>query len=235
VTCPRVILVTDPAFGDESIVRTIQAVAAALPPGWFCVQLRDKHRPTVSLRVFASWLRVVTRAVGAMLVVNGNARLARDVGADGVHLGRDAGTVAEARAAYGGRAWVSVAAHSNDAVRRGVGDGADAVLVSPVFLTRPPSPLAPLGLGFGHGDGHGRGRGRGRATEKAGRGLDALRSARILAGKRCAVYALGGVGPENAHACAEAGADGVALIRALLASAEPGRVARAIHRAIALC
>jgi thiamine-phosphate pyrophosphorylase len=210
---PRVILVTDPAFGDERIVRTIEAAAAALPPGWLCVQLRDKRRATASLRVFASRLRVVTRAVGAALVVNGDARVARDVGAEGVHLGAKSGAVAEARAVCGARAWVSVAAHSNEAVRRGVEDGADAVLVSPVFLTRPPSLFD---------------------AEKPGRGLDAVRDARVLAGKRCAVYALGGVGPESARGCAEAGADGVALIRALLASAEPARIARAIHDALAL-
>jgi thiamine-phosphate pyrophosphorylase len=209
---PRVILVTDPAFGDEKIVQTIESAAQALPPGWLCVQLRDKHRAIVSLRVFASRLRLVTRALGAALVVNGDARLARDVGAEGVHLGSGAGTVAEARAACGRSAWVSIACHSNEAVRRGVEEGADAVLVSPVFPSRPPSLYD---------------------AEKAGRGLDAVRSARILSGDRCAVYALGGVGPENALACVDAGADGVAVIRALLASAEPGRVARAVHDALA--
>jgi thiamine-phosphate pyrophosphorylase len=150
--------------------------------------------------------------VGASLVVNGDPRLARDVGADGVHLGGDAGTVADARAICGRSSWVSVAAHSNAAVQRGADDGADAVLVSPVFPTRPPSPLDPA---------------------KTGRGLDAVRGARILVGNRCAVYALGGVTPDNAAACAAAGADGVALIRALLASAEPARVARAIHDGLA--
>jgi thiamine-phosphate pyrophosphorylase len=209
---PRIILVTDPAFGDDAIVRCVDAVARVLPAGWLCVQLRDKHRPIVSLRVFASRLRLATRAVGAALVVNGDARLARDVGADGVHLGRDAGTVADARAVCGPSAWVSVAAHSNAAVQRGADDGADAVLVSPVFPSRPPSLLDGL---------------------KTGRGLDAVRGARILVGKRCAVYALGGVTADNAAACAAAGADGVALIRALLASAEPARVARALHDALA--
>jgi thiamine-phosphate pyrophosphorylase len=208
---PRVILVTDPVFGDDAIVRCAEIVARALPEGWLCVQLRDKHRPLVSLRVFASRLRVVTRAVGASLVVNGDARLARDVGADGVHLGKGAGTVADARALLG-RAWVSVSAHSDGAVRRGLEDGADAVLVSPVFPSRPPSVYAP---------------------SKEGRGLEALRSAKRIAAGRVAVYALGGVDADNARACAEAGADGVAVVRALLASPEPGRIAQAIHNALA--
>jgi thiamine-phosphate pyrophosphorylase len=208
---PRIILVTDPAFGDDAIVHCIEATASKLPQGTLCVQLRDKQRAVVSLRVFASRLRLVTRAVGATLVINGDARLARDVGADGVHLGRDAGSVEDARGAVGKRGWITVSAHSDGAVRRGIAEGADGVLVSPVFPSRPPSILAP---------------------SKEGRGLDALRMAKALAGDRVAIYALGGVDADNARACGEAGADGVAVVRALLASPEPARVARAIHDAL---
>jgi len=208
---PTLILVTDPFFGDDALVSCIEAAGKNLPRGAFCVQLRDKQRNVVSLRVFASRLRLVTRALGATLVINGDARLARDVGADGVHLGRDAGTVDDARSIVGKRAWISVSAHSDGAVRRGIAEGADAVLVSPVFPSRPPSVLAP---------------------SKEGRGLEALRTARSVAGDRVGIYALGGVDADNARACAEAGADGVAVVRALLASPEPGRIARAIHAAV---
>jgi thiamine-phosphate pyrophosphorylase len=206
---PVVILVTDPAFGDDPIVQCVEAVARALPRGAFCVQLRDKHRALVSLRVFASRLRLVTKSLGASLLINGDPRLARDIGADGVHLGRDAGSVADARTVCGGS--VSVSAHSDNAVRRAVRDGADAVLVSPVFPSRPPSAYA---------------------QEKEGRGLQALRSARAVATGRLRVFALGGVDADNARACAQAGADGVAVVRALLATPEPGRVARAMHDAM---
>jgi thiamine-phosphate diphosphorylase len=212
---PRIILVTDPAFGDDGIVRCVEAAGSALPWGSLCVQLRDKHRTVVSLRVFASRLRLVTRAVSASLVINGDARLARDVGADGVHLGRGAGTVDEARALCGARAWVSVSAHSDGAIRRAIADRADAVLVSPVFPSRPPSVFAP---------------------SKEGRGLEALRNAHALAVEApspIAVYALGGVDADNTRACADAGADGVAVVRALLASPEPARAARDIHDALA--
>ena len=208
---PRVILVTDPVFGDDGIVRCVEAVARALPPGALCVQLRDKHRALVSLRVFASRLRLVTRSLGAALLINGDPRLARDVGADGVHLGQGSGTVAEARTTCGPGAWISTSAHSDGAVRRALADGADAALVSPVFPSRPPSVYA---------------------DQKEGRGLDALRSARIVAGDRLLLYALGGVDADNTRACAQAGADGVAVVRALLACPEPGRVARAMHDAL---
>ncbi|HZU82950.1 MAG TPA: thiamine phosphate synthase, partial [Polyangiaceae bacterium] len=139
---PRLVLITDPVFGDEPIARCVRAVGRALPRGALCVQLRDKRRPVVSLRVFAWRLRAITREIGALLVVNGEPAVARDVGADGVHLGAGACGVAEAKAICGRGAFVSVAAHSDDEVRSAVRDGADAVLVSPVFSTRPPSAAA---------------------------------------------------------------------------------------------
>lgn len=212
VSSPRVVLVTDRAFGDDVIERCIRAAGAALPAGALSVQLRDGSRLKGSLRLFAGRLRTVTQAVGARLVVNGDARIARDVGADGVHLGRGAGSVAEARAILRG-AWVSIAAHSDDDVRRAADEGADAVFVSPVFPTRPPTL---------------------QARTKEARGLAAIRAARALAGPRTVVFALGGVTADNTQACIRAGAGGVAVLRALLASADPARVARAIDDAMSV-
>lgn len=215
---PRLVLITDPAFGDDVILRCVEAVAEALPAGAFCVQLRDKRRIVPSLRMIAAQLRTATRKAGAWLVINGDARLARDVGADGVHLGGGAGSVAEARSTLGSASSISVAAHTNDDVRRAVDSGADAVLVSPVFSTRSPGVPHSALLAF----------------EKRARGLAALVEARELAGARLAVFALGGVTPERVRDCASAGADGVAVLRALLNSPRPAALARSIHDSLAL-
>ena len=214
---PRIVLITDPAFGDDAILRCVTACARALPKGALGVQLRDKRRALPSLRVFASSLRALTDRLGAWLVVNGDARLARDVGADGVHLGGGVGSVGAARRAVGRATWVSVAAHSDEEARRAAADGADAILVSPVFSTRTPSPLTTVAL----------------APAKAPRGLEAIRSARNVTGGRVKLYALGGVTSGRAAICAAAGADGVAVIRALLASDNPAAASRAIHDAFA--
>lgn len=212
---PRVLLVTDAGFGDDVVLDCVRRVGGSLPSGAFGVQLRDKRRPIVSLRVFAWQLRLATRAAGAPMFVNGNAQLARDVGADGVHLGGGAGTVQSARAVLHRECLISVAAHSDDDVRRAVVEGADAVLVSPVFDSRGHPPL--------------------QLERKKGRGVEAIRSARRVAPPQFFVYALGGVTAAGVPACVAAGADGVALVRGLLASDEPGRVARAIHDAFDRC
>jgi thiamine-phosphate pyrophosphorylase len=214
---PRLILVTDPAFGDGPTLRTITAVGRALPRGAFAVQLRDKRRPTASLRMFATELRAATRAYGAPLLVNGRAEVARDAGADGVHLGSGAAvargtraSVDDARACFVRPAWVTLATHT-DAEVRAAGDAAvDAVLVSSVFATRALVSDA---------------------VEKAPRGVAAIASARAAARRGVAVYALGGITVDRVPQCVRAGADGVAVIRAVFASADPGRDARAIHDA----
>ncbi|MBV9947549.1 MAG: thiamine phosphate synthase [Myxococcales bacterium] len=230
---PRIVLVTDPGFADEVVVRCIGDAARVLPAGALCVQLRDKARPLTSLRLFALQLRAVTADAGAALVVNGDPRLARDVGADGVHLGGDARargvSVREARSVCGDAAWVSVAAHSDDDVQRARDEGADAALVSPIFDSHPHRAMKRLSATAADDP-----------DFKQGRGLGALRRARIIArassqrpGPALSLYALGGVTVERARACMEAGADGIAVIRALLGSDEPGRSARAFHDAVA--
>jgi thiamine-phosphate pyrophosphorylase len=220
---PRVVLVTDRSYGDDVIVRCVRAAAAAMPAGWLAVQLRDKARARVSLRVFAAELRAVTRELGAALVINGDAEIARDVGADGVHLGGGAGpagegprqstrSVASAKATMQRPTWVSVAAHTDEEVRRAAAEGADAVLVSPVYDS---------------------------TGKKKGRGVEVVREARrILSAasernKRVSVVALGGVDAARAGECMAAGADAVAVVRALLGTGEPFRSASALHDALA--
>lgn len=131
-------------------------------------------------------LLAAARESGSLFVVNGDVDLAAHIGADGVHLGGPSPDVARARARIDG--WVSVAAHDDDAVARAVREGATAALVSPIF----PTP--------GHGP---------------PRGTGALQAARAVVGDRLLLYALGGVDGSSAAACAEAGADGVAAIRAV--------------------
>lgn len=213
-SAPRAWLVTDPRFGDDVIVRCIRRVSRVLDRGAFGVQLRDKKRAIPSLRLFASQVRLVTREAGALFVINGYSedavRVARDVGADGVHLGGGAGTVAQARALMGSNAWVSMAAHTDDDVRRASRERANAVLVSPIFATAAASHASAAG-----------------ASRKVPRGVEALRSARAAAPELC-VIALGGITADTVASCISAGADGVAVIRALLASDHPDEVARAI-------
>jgi thiamine-phosphate pyrophosphorylase len=202
VRMPRVLLVTDPAYADAHIERVVRDVAEVLPPGEFGVQLRDKRRPRAAVRALAERLRSLTLRRGAPLMINGDVELAREVDADGVHLGGDVPRLAMGRPAFPG--WISVAAHSDADVLRASEDGVDAVLVSPIYATPGKGPP---------------------------RGLAALESARVRAG-RLAIYALGGVDAARAAGCVRAGATGVAVLRALLDSKDPRAEAGAILAAL---
>jgi thiamine-phosphate pyrophosphorylase len=193
VTPPRLFLVTDPAYTFAHIETVISRMGDALPGGSFGVQLRDKSRARDDVRAFAERLRALTFASAAPLLVNRDLGLARETRADGVHLGKDARALGEARLALPG-AWISVAAHSDADVERALRGGADAVFVSPIYET--PGKGSP-------------------------RGLRAIERAKSIGGDALAVYALGGVTAARARACREAGATGVAVIRAILGAPDP--------------
>lgn len=154
------------------------------------VQLRDPGLAVRELARLGAELRARTRDVGAALVVNDRVDLALLLEADGVHLGRRSVSVADARVLLGERAWLSTSAHSVDDVLAAARAGATATLLSPIFAS--PGKGAPLGVGA----------------------LAEARAALAARGLTVQLFALGGVTLQNAAACLEAGADGVAAIRA---------------------
>lgn len=196
-------LVTDPAYG---IARTLATVGAVSLADRFVVQHRDKRGSALAVADDARRLRDATRAVGARLVLNaGNTvddvlALAHHVGADGVHLPAACGiTVRDVREALGAGAFASAAVHDDDAARRMVDAGASAILVSPIFTS----------------------------DKLPARGVEALQRASAIArGTSTRVLALGGVDARRVASCFAAGADGVAVIRALYDASDIPTVAR---------
>ena len=91
----------------------LAATQAALAAGIRWLQYRNKLAPAALRRAQASALRELTRMHGARLIVNDDPQLAAEVQADGVHLGRDDGSVAEARAHVGATAVVGVSAYDD--------------------------------------------------------------------------------------------------------------------------
>jgi thiamine-phosphate pyrophosphorylase len=186
---PRVVQLTalDVVPRDE-LLRRLDRVASLEPASRraFAVQLRD---PQLQGRALLDWgreLRERTRAIGAALIVNDRLDLALLLDADGVHLGRRSVGVADARRLVGDR-FVARSAHGLDEARAAAAEGANAVVLSPVFAT--PGKGTPLGL-------------------------DAVAEARAALARPVALVALGGIDAGRGRACLAAGADGVAVIRA---------------------
>lgn len=181
------------------------ALEAALRGGVRFVQFREKDLPYQErLRLGRE---VASRAFehGARLLVNGDPELAEALDADGVHLGKGTVSVSAMRA-EGYADLIGYSAHTGEEAARAFAEGADFVTLSPVFPTKSKFSSGPL------------------------LGLDAFgRELKIAGGP---VYALGGVGAENAATCLARGARGVALIGAILGADDPALAAREVRAAL---
>jgi len=194
---PRVVLITDPRYSRSHVASVIDAAAAALRSrASLLVQLRDKDASPTDLREHAEELRRVTERARVGFVINAKARalvdVAIDTGADGVHVPCSLKAMGYVQDAWTrGMPWISVPAHTDGDVALAVRGHATAALVSPIWETE--------------------GKGPPRGTPAIDAALATRGDAALL------VYALGGVVTgDQALAAATAGADGVAVIRALL-------------------
>lgn len=178
-------------------------VAAACDAGLPAVQLREKDLGGRALWALAERLRAITARTGALLLVNERIDVAVAAGADGVHLGGGALAVADARALLPPGALVGVSTHAADEV---AATDADYAVFGPVWDT--PSKRA-----FG-----------------APQGVARLGAA--VAAARVPVLAIGGADAATAAAARDAGAHGIAVIRAILGAADPAAATRALCAAV---
>lgn len=189
----RLLAITD-RLGVPGGRLLVSAIEAALAGGVDAVQLREKDLPDAELVALAAKLRALTSRYGAALLINGRPDIARQIGADGVHLPSAIADVSAARAVLGAEGIVGVSAHSGADVAAAHADGADYVTFGPVFST--PSKAA-----FGEP-----------------LGLSALRE--VCASVPIPVFALGGVRPNRAVEITATGAR-IAAISALLHAPDP--------------
>lgn len=227
----RLMVLTDRRMAAGAGHRLDEVVARAAAAGATAVVVREKDLGADERRALAERLRTVTADAEAALVVAGDAELAVDVGADGVHLAAgdpwlDDHTRRALRAAAPGRPVVGRSCHTLAEVQAAAEPGrADYVTYSPVFAT-PSKPGYGPAVGL---DGLAAAR---LVTDGAGGPLRSVARRRrsYLGGAgasplgRMAVVALGGIGPGRAGACHRAGADGVALMGEVMRAGEPGAV-----------
>ncbi len=178
--------------------RLVDEVEAALAGGAVMVQFRDKSNDAAWRLATARSLQARCAAHGALLIVNDDIALAQAVGAAGVHLGRDDGSPAAARARLGAGAIIGVSCYDEfDRAVDAAGAGADYIAFGSLF----PSPTK---------------RGAVRCD------LSLLARARALGP---AIVGIGGVTLENAPEAIAAGADALAVISALFDSGDVRGVA----------
>jgi thiamine-phosphate pyrophosphorylase len=185
----------------------LDVVSQAVTAGVRAVQLREKDLPTRDLYYLAEKLLAVTRAAGAALLINDRVDVAMALSADGVHLTRRSLPPRECRELLGPERLIGVSCHSLAEVRESEDGGANFVVLGPIFQT--PSKAAygpPLTTA-------------------------ALREAR--AGTGLPVLAIGGIRESLVGEVMAAGADGVAVISAVMAAHDSGQAAATLLAAVA--
>lgn len=118
-------------------------VEAALAGGCRVLQFRDKESTMAERVARARALRELTRRFGCALLINDDLALARLIDADGVHLGRDDGSLAAARAILGPAKILGTSCYADlTAAIDASAAGADYVAFGAVYPS-PTKPLAP--------------------------------------------------------------------------------------------
>ncbi len=96
-------------------------VAACIEGGVDIVQLREKHLPDAELVRRAAVVRQVCADYGVPFILNDRPDLARDAGADGVHVGQDDTSPAEARQIVGDHALIGLSTHATAELETALG------------------------------------------------------------------------------------------------------------------
>jgi thiamine-phosphate pyrophosphorylase len=183
---PKLYAITDRQWSNcthEEIVRMF------LDGGANLIQLRDKEASGRELLDQAMACLKLTRKAGATLIINDRVDVALTAGADGVHLGQDDLSVAEAREILGEDKIIGVSTHSIAQFRAALETSANYIAVGPVYPTLTKENPAPVV------------------------GLELVREARKLTDRP--LVAVGGISHARAPEVIEAGADCVAVISAL--------------------
>jgi thiamine-phosphate pyrophosphorylase len=184
---------------DTAICRARQLDPAALAQacldgGARLLQVRAKDDASADVVALVRTMMRAAAAVGARVIVNDRADVARIAGADGVHVGQTDLSVDAVRAIVGPDRIVGLSTHDRRQVDSALGTSADYVAVGPIFDT------GTKDTGYGP------------------RGLDLIAYA---AGRGKPVVAIGGMTLERAPDVVAAGASAVAVITDILVGGDP--------------
>lgn len=201
----RLYVVTD---RHEAAGRALEEiVAAAAQGGAGAIQLREKDLSARALYALGARLQAALAPYGVPLLINDRLDVALALDAAGVHLAGHSLPTAVARRVLGAGKLLGVSTHSVEEACRAAEDGADFIVFGPVFTT--PSKVA-----YG-----------------PPQGLQQLRT--VARAVPIPVIAIGGIDHTNLPQVVQAGAYGVAMIRAVLAAPDPQKATQQLQAALA--
>ena len=197
------VLITNRKVCETKLTDIIEQ---AVEGGVGTVQLREKDLSTSDLYSLAKEIRGITKRKGANLIINDRVDIAIAVNADGVHLGWQSLEIGIVRKMVGRDKLIGFSAHNLEEAERAGNSGADYISISPIFDTANKDYfIKPLGVG---------------------------EIGKIKAQINIPVIALGGINENNVNKVLRNGADGIAVISAILLSDSPKQTVTKICRKI---
>ena len=172
----------------------IERVRLAIRGGVSVLQYRPKDKPFEQSLNEGNALKRICAERGVLFIVNDDISLAHELRADGVHLGQDDGTVAQAREILGQHSIIGISTHNRGEALKAEAEGADYLGFGAMYPT-----------------------GSKEITHMPGTsGLASIRDHVKLP-----IVAIGGISPSNACRVIDSGADAVAVISSVLSSPRP--------------
>jgi thiamine-phosphate pyrophosphorylase len=183
--------------GQTAACSHPESIALACEAGVRWVQLRVKDQSEEAVFLQAAEAKYICRQYGAKLVINDYPAIAKAIGADGVHLGKEDMPVAEARKIVGNMV-IGATANTFDDILAHARSGADYVGLGPFRFTNTKKKLSPL-LGL--------------------EGYKNILAQCRLNGLQLPIIAIGGIELEDVAEILQTGVHGVA-VSSLIARAE---------------
>jgi thiamine-phosphate pyrophosphorylase len=182
-------------FGYVAPSDVIQVTQQLLTGGADIIQLRAKDAEMNQIIEAAKQILPLCKSAGIPFILNDFPELAVELGADGVHIGQDDGSIYEVRSSIGEDMLIGRSTHSLEQARQAMADGADYIGFGPLF----PTPT------------------------KAGRpaiGLEDVATMETEVGQYVPAFCIGGIKMENLTEVINAGAKRCVIVSKLLTAAD---------------
>ncbi|MCM8782544.1 MAG: thiamine phosphate synthase [Candidatus Omnitrophica bacterium] len=192
---------------DTADKKDLLALAsAAIAGGVDIIQLRYKHGNIKDILKIGKALREITAKCNVLFIVNDDVTLANALDADGVHLGREDLSIQKGRAIIGEKKIIGYSTHTFAQAKKAVLGGADYISIGPIWETPTKAHYKAVGLKI----------------------LKKLKEE-----VKIPIFAIGGINLSNIGEVIRNGADGIAVVRAIIDEKDPEASARRLKKELA--
>lgn len=177
-----------------------EVITELLDSGVTAIQLREKDLGSEELCHLAQPIAELCQNYKAKLFINTDIRVARNIGAAGVHLPANAESVGSGKSQTSDNLYIGCSVHSLNAAEKREAEGADFLTYSPIYPTASKPGYGPAV------------------------GVENL--AKVASHIKLPVFALGGITPARTTECLAAGAFGIAVMSGVMSPKNAGKQAK---------